>query len=121
MAGENRTTTLNGLYKEIYAGKIEHLVPLQNKILKDVQFIGSAQHEGNKYNQPVNLTQEHGVTYAAPDSGAFTLEDAIASNTKNAEVQGSQVLLRGSLAYDAASKAAKEVPAVSPRPISKRS
>jgi hypothetical protein len=107
MAGENTTTTLDGLFKEAYAPKIEKLVPLQNKFLKDIMFVGAAQQEGNKYNQPVNLSLEHGVTYAGPDSGAFALNAAIASQTKNAEIKGSQILLRGSLSYNAAAKAAK--------------
>jgi hypothetical protein len=106
MAGENTIQTLDGLFKEVYADKIVKAIPLQNRFLQDIPFVGSGKREGNKFNQPVNLSMEHGVTYAAPDSGAFALKSAIASQTKNATVNGSQVLLRGSLDYESAAKAA---------------
>jgi hypothetical protein len=111
MAGENTTVTLDGLFKEVYAPKIERLVPLQNKFLKDIMFVGASQQEGNKYNQPVNLSMEHGVTYATADSGAFALNSSVASQTKNATVKGSQILLRGALDYESAAKASKGKPA----------
>jgi hypothetical protein len=46
-----------------------------------------------------------GVSYAAADAGAFALNDHIAMNTQDAYVQGSQLLLRSALSYDAAARA----------------
>jgi hypothetical protein len=52
------------------------------------------------------LAQEHGVTYAAAGAGAFSLNNSIAMTMKNAQLEGSQMLLRSALSYDAAAKAA---------------
>ena len=38
MAGENTVTTLNGLFKEVYADKIENLIPEGTKFMQKVPF-----------------------------------------------------------------------------------
>lgn len=107
MAGENTVVTLNGNFKERYADKIENLVPEGVKLMNMLPFVSAEKENGNKYNQPVILSQEHGFTYAAASSGAFSLNSAIAANLKNAEVVGSQLLLRSALDYEAAARASK--------------
>ena len=59
----------------------------------------------NKYHQNVVVTNEHGVSYAAADAGAFALNDCLAMYTQDAYCQGSQLLLRSALSYDAAARA----------------
>ena len=53
MSTPNTTTTLNGLFKEIYADKIENLIPDGVKLLKLVPYIEAAKEIGNLYHQPV--------------------------------------------------------------------
>ena len=104
MANVNTTATLNGFYKEVYANDIEKLVPAFAKLAKMIEFRESDM-VGNKYHQPVVLSQEAGVTYAAPNSGAFTLNAAIAATVKDAALEGSQIVLRSALDYESAFRA----------------
>lgn len=102
------TTTpaqLSGLFKEAYGDDVYNLIPDVAKIVKMVSFVSRDKEEGNKYHQPVIVSSEHGVTYAAPQAGAFTLNSAISMNMQDAQVEGSQLLLRSALSYDAAAKA----------------
>lgn len=102
------TTTpaqLTGLFKEAYGDDVYNLIPDIAKIVKMVSFVSRDKEEGNKYHQPVIVSHEHGVTYAAPQAGAFALNDAISMNMQDAQVEGSQLLLRSALSYDAAAKA----------------
>lgn len=98
------TTTLNGLYKEVYADKIKDLVPESDVLLKMDNFVSKEQREGNKYHQPVVLALPTGATWGV---GVVTLVNAIASQLGDAQVQGSAITHRDLLAYDAAAKAAK--------------
>lgn len=98
---------LDGLFKEVYADRIENLIPESAKLINDVKFV-EAQKIGDSYHQPVILSGEQGVTYAGPTAGAFTLNTSIAMTMKDASVQGYQMLLRSQISYDAASRAVKE-------------
>lgn len=105
MANVTTPAQLTGLFKEVYADDLENLVPEQAKVMRLVPFVPSDKETGNLYHQPVIVTQEQGVTYAGPEDGAFDLLDPVAMNTQDAQVQGSQVLLRSALSYNAAAKA----------------
>ncbi len=98
------TTTLNGLYKEVYAKKIKDLIPESDVLLKGIEFVSKEQREGNKYHQPVLLAYPTGATWGL---GAVLLNTAIASQMGDAQVAGSAITHRDLLAYDAAAKAAK--------------
>lgn len=106
MANEAATVTkLDGLFKEQYANDIINLLPEVAKLTKMISFIDSSKENGNKYHQPVIISAEQGVTYANPDSGAFLLQDSITLGTKDAQVQGNQMVLRAAMSYEVAAKA----------------
>lgn len=98
------TSTLNGLYKEVYADKIKDLIPESAVLLKGISFVSKEQREGNKYHQPVLLSYPTGATWGV---GVVALANPIASQMGDAQVQGSAITHRDLLAYDAAAKAAK--------------
>ncbi len=104
MASVNELSTLNGLFKQVYADKLEQLIPDGTKLLKEIGFISKEKQGGLFYNQPVILGMEHGITLAASDEGAFNLNAPIAGKTRNAQVKGSQLVLRSALSYEAASR-----------------
>jgi hypothetical protein len=56
MAAMETTSTLNGLYKEVYASKIKDLIPESDVLLKMDNFVSKDQREGNLYHQPVLLS-----------------------------------------------------------------
>jgi hypothetical protein len=98
-------SVLTGLFKEIYGDSQVSLLPDNAKIQKLIPFVSRDKELGNKYHQNVIVAYEHGLSYAAVDSGAFALNDHIGMQTQDAQIQGSQMLLRSALSYDAAARA----------------
>jgi hypothetical protein len=107
MAGENTVNTMNGWFKEAYAKAPLKLVPEATYLMKNIKFNPSDGGLGNVYHQPVVLTMEHGITYAAGKSGAFALNAAVASVLQDAQVEGTQLLLRSRIDYETAARAAQ--------------
>lgn len=99
--------TLNGLFKEAYADKLENLIPEGLKLYKMIDFLPKDKQPGNLYHQPVILGHEHGVTFASSDDDAFNLNAPVAGQIKDAQVRGNPVVLRSVLGYTAASRAAQ--------------
>lgn len=104
------TTTLDGLYKQIYADKISNLVPECAVIYKEVGFSEKTAELGGFYNQPVILGQEQGFSFFAPDTSAPTLTGAVDMSMKNAQVGGFQVAGQSSLTVEAAKRAVAKGP-----------
>lgn len=101
----NTVGTLNGIFKDRYADKLENLIPDGVKALNQIKFAPKGKTLGNLYNQPVILGLEHGVTFADSDEDAFALAAPIAGQTRNAQVKGYPMLLRAVLGLSAASRA----------------
>jgi hypothetical protein len=101
----NTPSTLSGLFKEVYRDDVMNLEPDAVKILKIVPFEEGEKQPGNKYHQPVILSNEQGFTYAAFNAGAFALNGAIALAMQDAQVSSSQILLQSQISYDAAARA----------------
>lgn len=99
--------TLNGLFKEAYADKLENLIPEGLKLYKMIDFLPKEKQPGNLYHQPVILGHEHGVTFASSDDDAFNLNAPVAGQIKDAQVRGNPVVLRSVLGYTSASRAAQ--------------
>jgi len=99
--------SLNALFKETYADKLENLVPEGLKLYKMIKFMAKDKAPGNLYHQPVILGQEHGVTFASSDDDAFALNAPVAGQIKDAQVRGNPIVLRSVLGYTAASRAAQ--------------
>jgi hypothetical protein len=105
-AGSNTVQTLNGMFKEVYADKIENLIPEGTKLMQKIPFSSRKKELGSLYHQPVILGLEHGITYAGPTEDAFQLDAPISGVIRDATVQGSQMMLRSRLGIAAASRAA---------------
>ena len=105
------TTTLDGLYKQIYADKIANLVPACAVIYNEVGFSEKSQELGGFYNQPVILGQEQGFSFFAADTVTPTLTGAVDMTMKNAQVSGSQIAGQSSLTVEAAKRAIAKGPA----------
>ena len=104
MSEVNTLQTLNGLFKEVYADKVQDLIPRSTKLLKAVKFSANKKLGGN-YNQPVILGEEQGVTYASANSGAYALEKASAMQMQNAQVTPAQLSLRSNIDIESATRA----------------
>ena len=56
----NTLETLNGLFKELYADKVQNLIPDGIKLLSRIKFASKNKNPGNQFHQPVVLGLEHG-------------------------------------------------------------
>jgi hypothetical protein len=89
---------VNGLFKQRYGRWIEPL-PDEHTLADFGDFIPAEARPGLGYNFPILSAIEHGQT--ADISGtAFALNSAIDSNVKNANLDGSTIMLRASIPYD---------------------
>lgn len=108
MAANNTYSgSLNAMFKENYADKIEDLIPDGVKLLNKIDFIPKDKNPGLLYHQPVILGLEHGVTFASSDEDAFNLNAPVAGVIRDAQVKGYPLVLRSVLGYTAASRAAQ--------------
>lgn len=104
MAQYNTTSTLDGFFKVVYGDSHIAAVPENLYLVKNIDF-REAEKIGDKFQVPVLLTREHGVTYLASGDGVTTLNDSVAAVSKKAQVDGAQIILRGQMDYEAAAKA----------------
>lgn len=100
MSTANTLQNLNGLYKKVYDGKLENLIPDGVKLLNAIKFVRKEKRPGADYNQSVILGMEHGVSFAEPDEGAFSLNPPISGTVKQASIRGYQMVLRSAMAFD---------------------
>lgn len=98
----NEKATLDSLFKDVYADKLDTLLPDFSKLLKSIPF-REAKKTGRDYVQPVKLTNEQGFTYG---SGLQTLSDAIDADNEDARVRGHSLTLKTAFSYDAAANMA---------------
>lgn len=55
MAQNNNMDTLNGLFKVVYADKLQNIIPEGTKLLKQIPFVQKDKQQGSQYSQPVNM------------------------------------------------------------------
>jgi hypothetical protein len=99
----NTVSTLNGMFKEVYADSLESLVPEAARLQRDFPFVARDKREGNQYHQPVRLTRAHGWTLST-SGDAFPLNPAEPARSQDATIQGSSFVLREVISYSAAAK-----------------
>lgn len=108
MATANDVTQLNGLFKTVYADKLENLIPDFAILQKKIEFVGAEKETGAFYAQPVALASEAGFTYNGEAGTVVALNAAVAGQTKEAQVKGSEMILRSQLGYIALARASKQ-------------
>ena len=85
--------------KIVYADKVNRLIPEDLDIIaKDCSFVEKDKQPGDKYYEPVQVSRATGVTFNN-DGSAFTLNKGLASKVENAELRGSEILLRDFISY----------------------
>ena len=101
MSVTNTVSALNGLFKEVYADKLKDLQPDGVMLYNTIPFAPKEKATGNLYHLAVVLGGEHGFSYGGTSGDAFSLNDSVASQVKDAQVQGYEFLLRSRLSYGA--------------------
>lgn len=90
---------LTGLYKQAYPNGVEKAYADEALLSKIVPFSEEAR-VGDKFHQPVILTREGGVTYAASGAGMYDLKAPKAMVMKDAQIDGVQITVRSQLPLD---------------------
>ena len=98
----NTKASLDALYKDIYADKLDDLHPDFSKLLKSIPF-REAKKTGKEFVQPVKLTNEQGFTYGR---GVQTLSGSIDADNQQARIEGNPLTLQTVFSYDAAANMA---------------
>lgn len=96
--------TLNGFFKDIYADKLGQLIPEGVKLSKMIGFVPPAKRLGSTYKQPIALSLEHGVTFGGSEGLAFDITNSVAGATREASVQGYEMVMRGRVSIGAISR-----------------
>ena len=81
------------------------MVPDSVVLQKDIKF-SEADKVGDIFIQPVMLSEEQGFTYSTSDTEAFSLENAITADYRDAQVDGVNLVLKSQISYAQAAKAA---------------
>lgn len=99
------TSQFDGWFKRVYADKLSNAVPDFAILRQDLVF-KKQEKTGDTYNVPVKLGRSHGITWngGATSGDAFTLNSAISMVTKQAQVGGSELVLREAISYGAISR-----------------
>lgn len=95
---------LNGLFKEVYADKIEKLDLDYAKLTKLIPFVSRAQQSGNQFHVPVVLANQQGFTYTGSAGTVQTLNGSVSMTTKDAAVDAFELILKAEIAYKAMSQ-----------------
>lgn len=98
------TADLTGNFKQTYGDSLKDLLPMATQLLKRVPFEEKTK-VADQFHQPVVVRSEHGFTYAAPNMGAFALGKVSSLQTKDATVDGSNLVLAASVDYESAARA----------------
>ena len=109
MAGENTVASMNGLFKTVYASALIDLVPDYAILQKRIEFVSAEKENGAYYAQPVVLAHEGGFTYNGEAGGVNpSLTTQRAGAMKEAQVYGSELILRAQLSFMALSRASSQ-------------
>ena len=93
---------LNALFKEVYASKVESLVPEGINLLNDIPF-SEAMKLGDKYVYPIMVKGETGFTINN-SSGAFELQPPEPAEYTKAVVDTYNILLQSAMSYEQAAR-----------------
>ncbi len=106
MATAVTTSQLDGFFKRVYGDDLEALVPEFAIVAKKIPF-QKADKIGDSFRFPVKLTRSQGYTWNGAAGGvgsAFTLNSPISLVTREANVTGSEFVLRERLSYGVVSR-----------------
>lgn len=105
MAAANVVSTLDGLFKRIYADAVINLIPDNVPLYNMVPF-EEGEKLGDSFRQPVIVKQEQGYTYGGSAGNAFNLNASIAGQVADANIKGYESVLRTQISYGVASRSA---------------
>lgn len=104
MADVYDTTSLDQITKTKFAPAIQDTIPEGALFFSKLAMLPNG-NLGKTYQQPVEMVLPQGMTYAAPNSGSFDIEDMQPGALETAEVNASQFLFADAISYEEEAKA----------------
>ena len=104
MADVYDTTSLDHITKTKFAPAIQDTIPPGALFFSKLGMLPNG-NLGKTYQQPVEMVLPQGMTYAAPNSGPFDIEDMQPGSMETAEVNASQFLFADAISYEEEAKA----------------
>lgn len=96
--------SLDQFTKQLYADKVQDLVPDFELLMKGIPFVSAEKQAGGDYVQPVILSRDHGVTFHGKNDAQLKLEAPIAAIIDSASIRPSAMTMRAMLSYTSASR-----------------
>lgn len=96
--------SLDQFTKQLYAEKVQDLVPDFELLMKGIPFVSAEKQAGGDYVQPVILSRDHGVTFHGKNDAQLKLEAPIAAIIDSASIRPSAMTMRAMLSYTSASR-----------------
>jgi hypothetical protein len=84
-------------------GKFINPLPEENTFSDFSTFVPKEERPGKRFEFPIKVSHEHGVTYDVTDT-AFALEQAVDAVTQNAIVDGATIMVVANIAYTVMSR-----------------
>ena len=99
-------TSLDGIFKNRYIGRVEKILSNDNEFQKRVQF-DSANKIGRYYMKAVQLRRPQGVTFASGSTAndAFALNGSVASTILDAYIDASSIVMQDRIGYTTMARA----------------
>lgn len=94
----------NANFKQVYADKLQNLVPESAKLIKMIDMLKKDKAPGASFEFPVVVSLENGFSYLGTQGLAATYEDAEAAGIQRGTVQPSELVLRSILSFGAISR-----------------
>lgn len=98
----------NANFKEVYADKLQNLVPDSAKLIKMVDMLKKDKQVGDSFEFPVIVSLENGFTYLGTQGLAPNYEGAEAAGVQRGSVRPSELVLRSILSFGAISRSQNE-------------
>ena len=83
--------------KQTYGNPVE-ILPKENSLAKDIDFVAAEEKPGDKYNFPIRLQHEQGFSYNI-DHSAFAVSTPKDGVVKMAQLEGAEILWAGNVSY----------------------
>ncbi len=101
-------STLDGLFKDQFHSDVENLIPDHVILQRDgfIPWVPSDKMNGEFYSIPTLLRSNQSCTYTGESGAVATLKDPRPGLMKEAQVKGSEMIVRGQISYKVLSQAA---------------
>ena len=109
----NDYSQLGGIWKDVWGNSVFDPFKFLTPIISDMPLEAPASEAGGKYHQPIMVTQEAGITHAAPRTtpgyGSAIYVNPNAGQVPDWQIEGAQIYGRSLVTYEAMMRSLKDV------------